>query len=94
MAHGTPVVSSHCGSLPEILGDAPRYFDPLDPQSLLTALRAVEGDTILRKEMQNRGYRQVAKYNFRTMAEETALLYQDSFQNKKIFHAPSSLTTK
>ncbi|MBP9728050.1 MAG: glycosyltransferase family 4 protein [Candidatus Moranbacteria bacterium] len=94
MARGVPVVSSDRGSLPEILGDAPRYFDPTSPQSLLTALQVVVRDLVLQKEMRDRGYKQVARYSFRTMAEETARLYRDSFQNKKTLHGTSSSTTK
>lgn len=83
MARGTPVVSSHRGSLPEILGTAPKYFDPTSPQSLVSAVRSLEENSVLREEMQKKGYAQVAKYDFRTMAQETARLYRDSFKKNK-----------
>ena len=38
MACGTPVVASKTGSLPEILDDAGRFFDPLNPQEMLEVL--------------------------------------------------------
>jgi len=93
MARGTPVVSSQRGSLPEILGDAPRYFDPTSETSLLSAIREVERDSVLRSEMQNRGYQQVVRYDFRRMATETALLYRDAFQHKKTFHGTTTQST-
>lgn len=90
MARGTPVVSSDRGSLPEILGEAPCYFDPTSEESLLSAMREVEGKRALRNEMRERGYRQVAQYDFRTMARATAQLYQDAFQHKKTSHGTIS----
>ena len=40
MACGTPVVSSHAGSLPEVVGDAGVYFDPTDVGSMADAIRS------------------------------------------------------
>lgn len=95
MARGTPVVSSDRGSLPEILGDAPRYFDPTSEVSLLSAIREVEGSRTLQSEMRDRGYRQVARYSFRTMAIETAFLYTVALQHKKTSHGtPPSFTAQ
>ncbi|NNF04642.1 MAG: glycosyltransferase family 4 protein [Rhodothermales bacterium] len=39
MSCGTPVAVSRAGSLPEIVGDAGAYFDPLDATSIVTCLR-------------------------------------------------------
>jgi len=37
MACGCPVAASRAGALPEICGDAARYFDPNDPQDIAAA---------------------------------------------------------
>jgi glycosyltransferase involved in cell wall biosynthesis len=42
MASGAPVLSSNRASLPEIGGDAVRYFDPGEPESLVEGLRHLE----------------------------------------------------
>lgn len=42
MACGCPVIVSHRGSLPEVVGDAALLIDPQDLDSLVGALRAVE----------------------------------------------------
>ena len=45
MASGAPVLSSNRSSLPEIGGDAVRYFDPGQPESLVEGLRQFETET-------------------------------------------------
>jgi glycosyltransferase involved in cell wall biosynthesis len=53
MASGAPVLSSNQSSLPEIGGDAVRYFDPRDPDSLVEGLRVFtdnEPSTVLRQK--------------------------------------------
>lgn len=39
MACGAPVLSSDCGSLPEVVGEAGIYFDPFDIASIAAAIR-------------------------------------------------------
>lgn len=86
MSHGTPVISSNRGSLPEILGDAALYFDPTNPESLIEKLRELEGDAVLRDTLRLRGYRRGARYSFSTMAKETHRLYQAALLNKNHTH--------
>ncbi len=44
MACGTPVIASRAGSLPEIVGDAGLYFDPMDVDSISRAIEAFLSD--------------------------------------------------
>ena len=48
MACGTPVLSSNCGSLPEVVGDTGVYFDPFDAASISQAINRMVGDAALR----------------------------------------------
>lgn len=48
MACGTPVVASRAGSLPEVVGDAGLFFDPLDPNDIARVLRAILDDPLHR----------------------------------------------
>jgi glycosyltransferase involved in cell wall biosynthesis len=76
MACGTPVVSSNASSLPEVCGDAARYFDPHDEAQMLDALRPVLADGGMRRDMRARGLAQAAKFSWERAAEETWALYQ------------------
>jgi glycosyltransferase involved in cell wall biosynthesis len=44
MACGCPVACSNAASLPEVCGDAARYFDPEDPEAIATATADVLDD--------------------------------------------------
>jgi len=76
MACGTPVVSSNATSLPEVGGDAARYFDPHDEEDMLEAVREVLRDGALRGEMRERGLAHAATFSWRRAAQETWAVYQ------------------
>jgi len=76
MACGTPVVSSNSSSLPEIGGDAARYFDPYHVEAMAETIGAVWGDAALREEMREQGLVQAAKFSWKRAAEETQALYE------------------
>lgn len=48
MACGTPVISSTAGSLPEVVGEAGRYFDPRHVDGMAGAISAVMRDPVER----------------------------------------------
>lgn len=75
MAYSTPVISSNTSCLPEVLGDAAEYFNPLDIDDMSTAIDRVIGDEALRGDMVARGLKQVAKYSWRRTAEQTHAVY-------------------
>jgi glycosyltransferase involved in cell wall biosynthesis len=76
MACGTPVVCSRISSLPEMGGDAARYFDPTDVEDMARAIGAVWHDEALRAEMGRRGLTQAAQFSWARAAEETMAVYQ------------------
>ena len=47
MASGTPVISSNRTALPEVGGEAALYFDPLDHQEAVEALKAVYDSALM-----------------------------------------------
>ncbi|MGB4768392.1 MAG: glycosyltransferase family 1 protein [Candidatus Saccharimonas sp.] len=75
MAYGTPVVSSNTSCMPEILGDAAHYFDPLNVNDIATQIDTVLSNKALRDTLITKGYDQVKKYSWRRMAEETHAIY-------------------
>lgn len=83
MAYGTPVVSSDASCLPEVLGDAAEYFDPLNINDMAEVIEKVITDDDLRFGMTARGYAQVAKYSWEKMAKETHAIYTKVLDRKK-----------
>jgi glycosyltransferase involved in cell wall biosynthesis len=75
MAYGTPVISSNASCMPEVLGDAAEYFDPLDVEDMTAAIARVIDDEPLRQGLVMRGHTQVAKYSWKRMAEQTHEIY-------------------
>jgi len=69
MACGTPVISSNGGSLPEVVGDAGLLFDPEDSGVLGTLILKVICDEILRRELVDKGFKNVKKFSWRKTAE-------------------------
>jgi glycosyltransferase involved in cell wall biosynthesis len=76
MIHGAPVVSSNATCLPEIYGNAARYFDPLDTQAMAHAINEVLTDQKLRQRLVSAGQQQIKKYSWQRMAEQTLAAYQ------------------
>lgn len=75
MTHGAPVVSSDATCLPEVYGDAARYFNPYDVDDMARAIDEVLTSDNLREELIQRGYRQVKKFSWKRMAEQTLEVY-------------------
>lgn len=76
MACESPVCTSNVSSLPEVGGDAARYFDPEDTDSITVTLREVLMDEALQREMALRGSERAAEYSWERAARETLTLYQ------------------
>ena len=76
MSCGAPVVSSHASSLPEIGGEAARYFDPMSVDDMTAALRQALADEELREEMREAGLEQAAKFSWERAARETMAVYE------------------
>ncbi|MBU0647639.1 glycosyltransferase family 4 protein [Patescibacteria group bacterium] len=77
MQSGVPVVSSNASCLPEVLGDAVVYFDPLNIDDMKKAMQKIAKDEDLRKELVKKGYGQVGKYSWDKMARETLDVYNE-----------------
>ncbi len=75
MQYGAPVVSSDATCLPEVLGDAALYFNPLYEKDMSNKIQTVISDKKLREEMIAKGNKQVNKYSWKKMAEQTLEVY-------------------
>ena len=81
MACGTPTVLANSTSLPEVGGDAARYFAPGDADALADQVRAILADTANQKCLSEAGRRRAAQFSWRRSAEETLEIYRQSLVN-------------
>lgn len=72
MASGAPVVSSNSAAMPEILGAAGRYFDPLDAEDMARSIAAALDDAPGRAAMARRGIERANQFSWDTTARKTA----------------------
>ena len=73
---GCPVILSKSSSLPEVGGDAPLYFDPLDELSLVSALKEVFFKAAKRTDMIEKGTEQLKKFSWDKTATATLAVYK------------------
>lgn len=75
-ACGLPVISSNVSSMPEIAGEAAILVDPFDVEDMEKNLKMVMEDQVLRKDMIQKGFKQVKKFSWQKTAQQTAEIYQ------------------
>lgn len=83
MACGTPVITSNCSSLPEVVGEAALLVDPLDTQQIANALRRMADEPGLRSDLAARSLIQARRFSWR----ETATAYHSLY--RRIITEPS-----
>ncbi len=76
MGAGVPVVAARVGALPETLGDAAVFVDPVDVDGLADALDRVVHDDELRRALVARGCRRVEQYRWPHIAPRFVDLYR------------------
>ena len=81
MSYGLPVASSEATCLPEVLGDAAKYFRPKSVASIAKVISAVLSDKDLQAKMTKKGYTQVKKYNWKKTAKQTLATYEKVLRN-------------
>ncbi|MFZ5815410.1 MAG: glycosyltransferase family 4 protein [Bacillota bacterium] len=82
MACGTPVVTSNCSSLPEVVGDAALLVDPNSPEEIAHAIDRGLHDTGLRLEMRERGLARAARYSWDATARQTLAVLRSVAHHK------------
>jgi glycosyltransferase involved in cell wall biosynthesis len=76
MACGAPVVSSNASSLPEVGGDAVRYFDPTDVAGMADQILTLWRDPALRQALSQRGLARASQFSWERAAQETLTIYR------------------
>jgi len=82
MSCGTPVIAANISATPEVLGDAPLYFDPYKPDDMAEKITAVVSDLKLRLEMQKKGFERIKLYSWQETAKKTSEVIKEVLSNK------------
>ncbi|MDD3486778.1 MAG: glycosyltransferase family 1 protein [Candidatus Moranbacteria bacterium] len=78
MACGTPVVTSHNSSLPEVAGNAAILIDPNRPDTLFQAIESILTDRNLSDKLVERGFEQIQKFSWEKCARKTLEIIKTS----------------
>ncbi len=76
MACGTPALLAQGSSLPEVGGDAAKYFTPGDAKDLSASIEGLLSDEQERNRMKNAGISRAQGFTWGTAAARTAGIYQ------------------
>ena len=72
MSCGAPIVSSNAAAMPEILGNAARFFHPLDVKGMADAISDLMGNASERQVLSEKSLAQSQKYSWGHTAAKTA----------------------
>ncbi len=70
-----PTILSNSSSFPEIGGDAVSYFEPNNPESLISAVETVFCDKMLREDLIKKGSERVKLFSWEKTARSTKKVY-------------------
>ena len=82
MTKGCPVISSNATSMPEILGEAAKYFNPKNKDEIKIVIENVLGNNELLQQMSIKGKEQSKKYSWWECARETHEIYNSILKSK------------
>ena len=77
MACGTPVAASDRGSLPEVLGDAGVFFDPLNVSEMSSVVGSLLTNPDRLHQLRARGLERSRLYRWETSAAETLAIFNE-----------------
>ena len=82
MACGTPVIASNAASIPEALGDAAVFIDPLNSDEFANAIERLLLDENMYDKMVARGMKQAEKYTWEKYCDSTYKVYEKIWKNR------------
>lgn len=77
MACGTPVLTSNCSSLPEVVGDAAVLVDPYSVEDIAAGMERLVTDAGLRKELSGKGLERAKDFTW----ERSAKILMDVYKS-------------
>jgi len=76
MSCGCPVVTTSCGSIPEVVGDAGYFVDPYDIDDIANGIWEVYFNQKVQKKFSQKSLKQALKFNWKETARETVRVYE------------------
>jgi len=76
MSNSCPVVCSDSSSIPEVVGEAGRYFDPNDIESISNVIEEVAYNDNLKNDLVALGRENLKRFNWKKTALETLDIYK------------------
>jgi len=83
MACGSPVITSHTSSMPEVAGGAAHLIDPSDTESLTRAMTKILQNEGYRKELIQKGLINAKRYSWASHARQVAGIYESLVREKQ-----------
>ena len=76
MRCGTPVITSHVSSMPEVAGDAAMYVDPHNVEDIAEKIITLAYNDDLKAHLRQKGFSQAARFTWENTARETLRVYE------------------
>lgn len=83
MACGTPVIVSNISSLPEVVGDAGLYIDPLNPEDIAAKILQLLSSPDLADKLRLLGLKRVQQFSMEKMINKYLEIYQKVCEHDK-----------
>ncbi|QOI50333.1 glycosyltransferase family 4 protein [Leptospira interrogans] len=90
MAGGLPILSSNFGPMPEILGNAGLYFDPLNVDDIADQLEKLIKSKKLRESLSAKAFEKAKQYSWKKNADLTFRFFQDVLKRFSKFERQSN----
>lgn len=81
MSVGTPVVTSNCGAMAEVAGDAAHLVDPTDPRAIARGVQDILDDGEYRETLSQRGKSHSSQFSWARTARRTVEVYHEAIDN-------------
>ncbi|GAB7121147.1 hypothetical protein JCM9743_36180 [Natrinema sp. JCM 9743] len=77
MSVGTPTLTSDCGAMSEVAGDAAHLVDPTDVDAIASGIEHVLDDPEKRHNLSQRGKQRATTFSWERTAKQTAIVYEE-----------------
>lgn len=77
MGAGVPVIASNAPAIPEVCGDAAKYFEPENAKDLHDAILSLLNDSAERKRLAKKGELVASSFSWEKTAEETMRVFEE-----------------